>query len=63
MGLEWDAMNALLITAGLLFVIVGVILAVSHEFVKGGNAAKDIVTLVVLSGVSGYLIALASGSL
>lgn len=56
-------MNALLITAVLLFVIVGVILAVSQEFVKGGNAAKDVVTLLVLSGISGYLIALASGSL
>ncbi len=56
-------MNALLITAVLLFVIVGVILAVSQEFIKGGNAAKDVLTLLVLSGISGYLIALASGSL
>lgn len=56
-------MNALLISAALLFVIVGVILAVSHEFVKGGNAAKDVVTLLVLSAISGYLVALASGSL
>jgi uncharacterized membrane protein len=56
-------MNALLITAVLLFVVVGVILAVAQEFVKGGNAAKDILTLLVLSGISGYLVALASGSL
>lgn len=56
-------MNALLITAVLLFVVVGVILAVSQEFVKGGNAAKDVVTLLVLVLVSGYITALASGSL
>lgn len=56
-------MNALLLTTGLLFVIVGVILASAHELGKGGEAAKGAVTLLVLSLISGYVVALASGSL
>lgn len=56
-------MNALILATVLLFVIVAVILAVSHEFGKGADAVKGTITLLVLTLISGYVAALASGSL
>jgi len=56
-------MNALLLSAVLLFVIVGIILASAGEFGKGGDAVKGAVTLIVLCAMSGFVTALASGSM
>ena len=56
-------MNVLIGSAVLLIVVVGVILAVSQEFGKGAEAAKGALTLVVLCAISGFVVALASGSM
>jgi uncharacterized membrane protein len=58
-----DSMNALIITTVLLVILVGSILVWAGEFGKGGEAAKSGITLLVLSLISGYITALASGSL
>ncbi len=56
-------MNALVLSAVVLFILVGAIVLVAGEFGKGGDAAKSTVLLAGLSLVSGYIVALASGSL
>ena len=56
-------MNVFLIASVLLLVIVGAILAVSKELGSGADAAKGLITLIVLCGLSGYLVAIASESL
>ncbi|MEZ5186936.1 MAG: hypothetical protein R2720_14430 [Candidatus Nanopelagicales bacterium] len=56
-------MTVLLAATVLLFVVVGVILGMVGEFGKGADAVKSVVTLLVLSAVSGYVVALASGSM
>lgn len=56
-------MNALIVSTVLLLVVTGVILASAGEIGKGGQAAKSAVTLLVLSLISGFVTALASGSM
>jgi hypothetical protein len=56
-------MNVVIGATVLLLIVVGVILAMAQEFGKGGEAAKGGIILVVLCAISGYVVALASGSL
>ena len=56
-------MNALVLSAVVLFILVGTIVILAGEFGKGGDAAKSTVLLAGLSLVSGYVVALASGSM
>jgi hypothetical protein len=56
-------MNVLIGVTILLLVLVAFILSTASEVGKGGNAAKDGILLVVLCGISGFVVALASGSL
>jgi hypothetical protein len=56
-------MNVVIGIGVLLLVVVGVILAMAQEFGKGGDAAKGGIILVVLCAISGYIVALASGSI
>ena len=56
-------MNALILVAVLMLIIVGAILGWAGEIGKGGEAAKSGVILVVLSLIAGYVVALASGSI
>ncbi len=55
-------MNALVITTVLLLIIVGAIVGWAGEFGKGAEAGKSGIILVVLCLISGYVAALASGS-
>lgn len=56
-------MNALVISTVLLLILVGAIVLWAGEFGKGSEAGKSGLTLLVLCGISGYVVALASGSL
>jgi hypothetical protein len=56
-------MNVLIGATVLLLIVVGLILASAHEIGKGGEAAKSGILLVVLCAISGFVVALASGSL
>ncbi len=56
-------MNALIIATVLLVIVVGSIIVWAGEFGKGADAAKSGLLLVVLSLISGYVVALASGSM
>jgi hypothetical protein len=55
-------MDALLFSTIALIVIVGTILISAGELGKGAEAGKGALTLVGLSIVAGYVVALASGS-
>lgn len=56
-------MDALIISTVVLLIVVGSIVGWAGEFGKGAEAAKSGVTLLVLSVISGFVVALASGSI
>ena len=55
-------MNALIISTVTLLILVGAIVVWAGEFGKGADAGKSGITLLVLCLISGYIVALASGS-
>lgn len=56
-------MNALVISTVLLLILVGSIVLWAGEFGKGAEAGKSGLTLLILCLISGYVAALASGSM
>ncbi len=58
-----ESMNAFAVSTVLLLIIVGMILAVAKEIGKGAEGLKSGITLVVLCAISGFVAALASGSI
>jgi uncharacterized membrane protein len=56
-------MNALIVATVVLLILVATIIVSAGEFGKGAEAGKSAITLLVLSVISGYVVALASGSL